>query len=288
MEWIYSVMTLADLRKIDREYLSHPIDEIVVGIENPRFLALHGSCGAPPGCIYPKDAAYWRVIQHEQLIDFADETTGWISWRPVDPTENAFQYACRRWYVFAINGMSLVSRLMFSLKFDNAFSELIVKNRWGLIDIVYDGDQEKLHSSTDFTLWRPPSKEDWVRRVKKRLGDRAIIDHKGYEVVFTDSQVATDCGILCAISPFEAEWLMRVSISKEQYVLWRGFGIGDDYGDLCLCHAESDSEWLAERLRQYCRKKNIRLYYSSQWNMPMFDDDGNEIFPPPDCQVVVE
>jgi hypothetical protein len=148
--------------------------------------------------------------------------------------------------------------------------------------------QEKLRASEDFTRRQPTSREDWVRRVKKRLGDQAVIDHQGYEVVFRDSQVATDCGILCAISPFEAEWLMRVNSSKEHSVLWRGFGIGDDYGDLCLCHAESNSKWLVERLKQYCRKQNIRLYYSSRWNMPMFDDRGNEVFPPPGCQMVVE
>lgn len=283
LTWIYYLLNGNYFACLEKRQISLSFIRAVEGFAEPMFLSLHGSKGAPVGCIHPVDASYWRLIETKRIVDTPVQTSsGWeVQWRPVDCAEDVYAYARTRWYPFSLNGMRLIAELFFSLAPDLAFPILSVQNNFGLIDIIYDAQEE---FDPD---WIPPTLQEWGLRARNLLGDRAIVTDVGYKLNFMDVQIATACGVIYEISPFECEWVMRDRLSSR--MLWRGFGVREDYGDLCLCHNASDTKWLLANLKQFCEQRQIRLLECFDWHEEMeSDEQGNEIFPPVGCRIIVK
>lgn len=285
MIWVYYRLTINDINSIEEKSL--PTLAAIKGFRRPSFLVLHGSRGAPIGCIHPIDANYWRIVETEHLI----EKPSWngYEWQlELVPLSNLDEeiatYARTRWYAFTLNGMSLIAKCLFALTPDSVTPILSIKNDFGLIGMIYDEIEE-----IDIVHYlckgkHPLSLSDWISRARDLLADKAVIDERGYELYFTTAELTAQCGIVYEISPFEGEWLMWDAISSQ--VIWRGFGIREDYSDFCLCCEDDYIPQLVSYLKQFCEQEDILLLECLNWCKRLeFDSWGREIFPPNNCSL---
>lgn len=272
LTWIYYLLDKTCLSQIDYpNEISLTFNEIINGFVQPTFLCLHGSKGAPLGCINPRDASYWKMVEEEGIIPENGEPC----------SEDVYTYSRTRWYAFTLNGMRLISQLLFALTPGRAEVVLCIRNRFGLIDLIYD-----VHEEFD-TAWEPPERFKWSTRAKELLGDRVMITKYGYELWVSEAHTIAELGVVYEISPFEAEYTMWDVTSDVPILLWRGFGIRDDYCDLCLCFENGNSEWMLDRLHEFCKRKQIQLLYCPDWSPKIeFDEKNNEVFPPPKCSEI--
>lgn len=251
------------------------LSEIIKGFVQPTFLCLHGSKGAPLGCINPRDASYWKMIEQGII----PEDVQLLGQGEVD--KEVYAYSRTRWYAFTLNGLRLVAQLLFTLTFGCAEVVLRVRNKFGLIDLIYDA-----HEEFD-TLWEPPDRFEWSSRVKKLLGDKAQVTEYGYELWVSDADTLVECGIIYEISPFEAEYTMWDVTSGAPKLLWRGFGIREDYCDLCLCFDVTNIRLMFNQLQEFCKRMGIRLLHCIDWNSKIKVSKIGEVFPPLRCIKII-
>jgi hypothetical protein len=270
--WIYYLLNKEHLFQLDYpSEISLTFDEIIEGFAQPTFLCLHGSKGAPSGCINPRDASYWKMI--EQGINPEDiQLLG-----QGEVGKEVYAYSRTRWYAFTLNGLRLVAQLLFALTLGCTEVVLCIRNRFGLIDLIYDS-----HEEFD-VLWEPPERSEWSSRVQKLLGDKAKITEYGYELWVPNANTLVECGIIYEISPFEGEYTMWDMTSGAPRLLWRGFGIREDYCDLCLCFESINTKLMFNQLQEFCNKMGIKLLYCTDWNPKIEVRDAREVFPPPGC-----
>jgi len=293
LTWIYYRLNKNYITylKDKHQRLSSTLDAMVEEFSDPSFLVLHGSSGGPIGCIHPYDAGYWKFIETKHLVDLPVQVFhDWeIKWQPINYDEDAesiLAYASTRWYPFTLNGMRLIAEFLFYISIDCLFPILSVKNRFGLMDMIYD-EHEEFDMEEYIRKGRPNiSREEWSQRAERLLGHRAIIDDTGYELHFTDAYEAMACGIVYEVSPFECAWSMYDGLSSQR--LWVALGVRDDFSDLCLCHRATDTHRLISYVIHFCKRNHIKLLECSEWHERLeFDKKGREIFPPISCIYVI-
>lgn len=276
MTWVYYLLNREHLCQLEYpKEISLTFGEIMKGFVQPTFLCLHGSKGAPLGCINPRDASYWKMI--EQGI--TPEDVRLLGHSEVD--KRSICLLRTRWYAFTLNGLRLVAQLLFALTLGCAEVVLHVRNKFGLIDLIYDA-----HEEFD-VLWEPPDRFEWSSRVKKLLGDKAEVTEYGYELRVSDADILVECGIIYEISPFEAEYTMWDVTSGAPMLLWRGFGVREDYCDLCLCFETINTKLMLNQLRGFCKRMGIRLLHCTDWNPKMEVSKAGEVFPPSGCVEII-
>jgi len=274
--WLYYTLELSEVKQAD---CAVSCDELTNLFERPQFLVLHGGPEAPVGCIDPVYAREWRRIKRTGLAPEVKEIKR--IWRevqvPLLPESEIWRYLDSRWYPFTLNGLKILSQLLFYIRPKDTRPLLVVEGHLGMVAMQYDKYYWK---DKDYKPFSEDLKDYWIRKCRAILGERALIRGQEYRLYFCNAKELFQCSIVYEVSPFEAEWtLIDVSTSVPRR-LWKGFGVRDDWCDWCFCFDEKDTSWLIKCIQRFCAQKRISLVQSRDWSPTIeFDSLDRELFP---------